>query len=93
MHREGDPILIGEGTQDLEYLADSHRAFGSLGGSLRYIQEVEVVGAVDYRRRPDHTPVFIDKDIAHYREDPALEIGIVGITGLIVKYLECSILE
>ena len=54
---------------------------------------IEIVGGVDHGGSAHALAIIVDKDIAHYRENPTLEVGVLGILVLIVEGLEGSVLK
>ena len=54
---------------------------------------VEVFGLVNNCGAARYTAIVVDEDVAHDREDPSLEIGVVDILALVVERLECGVLE
>ena len=94
MHAERNAVVVGK-------LADGGGNFGGAVAAFRTfdaavlakIEVVEVVGGVHNCGRPDTTTVIVDEDVAHDGENPALEVGVLGILVFIVQRLKGSILK
>ena len=54
---------------------------------------VEVLGGIHNCCASHLTTVVVDEDVAHDGEDPALEVDVVNILGLIVKHFERCVLN
>ena len=54
---------------------------------------VEVFSLVDDCCRAGNTTVVVDEDVAHYGENPTLEVGVGNILAFVIKGLQGSILE
>ena len=54
---------------------------------------VVVLGVVNDGCAAGHAAIVVDKDVAHYGEDPPLEVGVVGIFVGVGEYLEGCVLQ
>ena len=54
---------------------------------------IEIFRLIDYSGLAHSLPIIIDEDVAHYGEDPSLEIDIVDIFVFIIKSLQGCILK
>ena len=91
---EWHAVFIGERVEGDRNLLDSVRAFGCVKtGVLTYVKVIEVLGLVDDCSLANILSVIVDENVAHDREDPALEVDVVNILVLIVESLEGSILK
>ena len=54
---------------------------------------IKIFGLIHYCCATNLTAVVVDKDITHYREHPAFEVGVVDILRLVVESLEGGVLQ
>ena len=94
VHREGYAILLIELVDGIGYLAGGKGAFGSFErGVLAEVQVVAIIGGVINNLRAAGAAVVVDEDVAHDGENPALEVGVVGILGLVGQGLDGGVLQ
>ena len=94
MHREWDSVFVGELVDGIRYLGCTIGFLRRLEAALlAQVEVVEIVGGVDNRCRTYVAAVIVDEDVAHYGEDPALEVGVLRVLLLVVESLQSSILQ
>lgn len=54
---------------------------------------IEVFGGIDYGGTAHFSSVVVDEDIAHNGEYPTFEVDVIYVFGLVVEYLQGSVLH
>ena len=94
VHREGHPVLLGEGVDGGGDLPCPVRPFRALKARvLREVQVVEVLGLVYDGLGPHAAAVVVDEDVAHDGEHPSLEVGVVDVLAFVVEGLQGRVLQ